>query len=89
MLAVLRQMLPVPLVTASRDADVTCMAQPDKRRAIAHLLHYIPEKRTLAATRSRRHPAVQREAAVRTSGGQSTWPRKYGAGVQYRDPYRK
>lgn len=50
-LAVLRQMLPVPLVTAEAPTTlhVTCMAQPDKRRAIAHLLHYIPEKRTLAA----------------------------------------
>ncbi len=47
----LRRLLPVPLVVAEAPTTlhVTCMAQPEKSRAIAHLLHYIPEKRTLAA----------------------------------------
>ena len=48
-LAVLRQIVPDPLVTcdAPSSAQVTLLRQADPARTIAHLLHYIPERRGL------------------------------------------
>ncbi len=47
----LRLLLPNPLVVADAPStlQVTWNRQPTKGRSVVHLLHYIPEKRTLAA----------------------------------------
>lgn len=47
----LKLLLPSPLVqtTAPSTLQVTWNRQPSRRRSVLHLLHYIPEKRTLGA----------------------------------------
>ncbi|NLG27112.1 MAG: beta-galactosidase [Chloroflexi bacterium] len=48
-LGALQQFLPRPLVrcSAPTTAQVTLLRQPEQRRLVAHLLHYIPERRGL------------------------------------------